>query len=154
MKKIFCVLILFMTMFIHVSAQESLDKYRIPNFNTIEEYQNLVGREFTYVPQRGTYGLSSWCDFGYEPVEVTIKSITGKTKKNKTSQKMEWVVATSTGKESRMTIFSGTPEKAIWNYRNEYKISEVPIFDMKKWKEDNSDKIGIVFTNRFGSARR
>ena len=147
MKKIFCVLILFMTMFIHVSAQESLDKYRIPNFNTIEEYQNLVGREFTYVPQRGTYGLSSWCDFGYEPVEVTIKSITGKTKKNKTSQKMEWVVATSTGKESRMTIFSGTPEKAIWNYRNEYKISEVPIFDMKKWKEDNSDKIGIVFTN-------
>ena len=52
MKKIFCVLILFMTMFIHVSAQESLDKYRIPVFNTIEEYQNLVGKQFTYVPDQ------------------------------------------------------------------------------------------------------
>ena len=104
MKKIFCVIILLMTMFIHASAQESLDKYRIPDFNTIEEYQNLVGKKFTYVPQRNEFGLASWCELGFEPVEVTIKSITGKTKKNKTSQKMEWVITTSTGKESRMTI--------------------------------------------------
>lgn len=147
MKKILFVLILLMNMFVHVAAQENLDKYRIPDFNTVEEYQNLVGKQFTYVPQRNEYGLAQWCDLGFEPVDVTIKSVSGKTKKNKTSQKMEWVITTSNGKERHMTIFSGIPLNSIWNFRNEYKISEVPIFDMKQWKDDNSDKIGITFTN-------
>lgn len=147
MKKIFCVLILFMTMFIHVSAQESLDKYRIPVFNTIEEYQNLVGKQFTYVPEEGSYGLYSWCGFGREPIEVTIKSIKGKTWKFQTFQKMEWVVTTSTGEEKQMTIYLGTPKMSVRRYKDWYKISDVRFFDMKKWKEDNYDKIGMVYTN-------
>ncbi len=146
MKRILFVLIMLVNITLQASAQD-LGKYRIPDYNTVENYQNLIGKQFTYVPQKGRYGLARWCDFGFEPLIVKIKSVEGKTKKGKSSQKMKWVIEDMDGKESSMTIYSGTPDKTIWSYKDEYKVSEIPIFDMEQWKKDNADKIGMVFSD-------
>lgn len=84
MKRILFVLIMLVNITLQASAQD-LGKYRIPDYNTVENYQNLIGKQFTYVPQKGRYGLARWCDFGFEPLIVKIKSVEGKTKKGKSS---------------------------------------------------------------------
>ncbi len=53
---IICFLLVSFSVSIFASG-ENLNKYRVPNYNSIEEYQELVGKTITYFPQEGMYGL-------------------------------------------------------------------------------------------------
>lgn len=144
------------------SAKEILQdfpNYRLPNFVTVEEMQSLLGKSFLYYPSVAKYSVSdSFLDgmFGEEPAYITFKSIDGKTKKGKDSNKMEISVSiqpiNSYGPDPaphdyNFTYYSGIYNKKYSKYKNEFTYDDLRLMDYEKWKADNSSEIGTIFTD-------
>lgn len=86
----------------------------------------------------------------------TFKSIDGRTKKGKDSNKMEICVSiqpiNSYGPdpaphEFNYTYYSGLYNKKYSKYKNEFTYNELRLMDYEKWKADNSTEIGTIFTD-------
>ncbi len=161
MKKI-TLLIIALLSFLFSSAKEVLQdysEYRLPNFVTVEEMQSLIGNTYFYYPSFARYSVSdSFLTgmFGDNPAFVTFKTIEGKTKKGKPSNKMEIVVSIQpieTYKENpsphdfRFTYYSGNYTKNYSSYNNEFTYEELRLMDFEKWKIDNSQELGACFSD-------
>lgn len=136
-----------LTLTSNVSGQD-ISKYHIPNLESVEDYQAYVGKELAYVPSSSAFGISNWENWGRDVRPIVIKSIEGKTKKGKTFQKMTWTLSSPDGlKTSVITVYSGSTNKYLSSYSKEYAIKDIPLFDLKKWKDDNKSFIGKEYTN-------
>lgn len=142
-------------MFICFSAitvkAEDLERYRIPNYVTVEEFKALVGKTFLYYPHSQAYSSSLGGLFGSELIPVTITSVDGKTKKDKPFNKMTLTFSYG-DKTKTITYYSGNYPKNAWSYKNEYDYKELTLMDYEKWQADNNE-IGKEFTNPIVKAK-
>lgn len=161
MKKLILFILVLATSMISWAKEVIQDypEYRIPNLVSVEDMQSLLGKTYFYYPSFARFSVSeSFLTgmFGDNPAFVTFKSIEGKTKKGKQSNKMEVLVSVQpieTYKENpsphdfRFTYYSGDYNKKCNSYKNEFTYNELRLMDYEKWKIDNSQEIGTCFTD-------
>lgn len=138
---------------------QDFPEYRIPNYTSVEEMQSLIGKTFFYYPSVARFSVSDHFltgMFGDKPAWITFETVEGKTKKNKTFNKMDITVKVQpieTYKDNpapsriHFTYYSGEYNKKYSSYKNEFTYNELRLMDFDKWKEANSEIIGTVFTD-------
>lgn len=152
MKK-FISLFMLLTMSLMVLAQNDIAQYSIPSLNSIDEYQQFVGKTITYYPKRewisilGRYGLSKQFDLGFELKDYIVESIVAEKKKK------DWMKTIWTLKEDKygfkrvITVFVGNYTGKVDRYRNECLLGDLQFFQYDKWKEGHKSEIGIEFSD-------
>ena len=150
MKKTILFVMLSFAFSMQMSAEEDIEKYRIPNYNSVEEYQYLVGKHVAYYPHQGKYHLlETTFDWGEKIKHFIVKSITGKTNKKRMWQETLWELQpVGTDNIIELKVFIGDYDKYISPLSNNtinMKNLYLMLFD--QWKSDNQSAIGKVFTH-------
>lgn len=132
MKRAFTLICLFVTLIMNVYAQD-IRKYRVPVYNTIEEYQqNLIGKTFFYIPPIKDGKVVDVNSMGTKSYPVTITSIRGKKKRTKADE-MRWKLTSEYSDEHELVIYIGH-EDTWWS--DEFENTDVPLYDMERYKQD------------------
>lgn len=143
---------------------ENLSKYRLKEYNTVEEFQNAyLNKIITYMPIEqpivsGSHitELEQHMGLGYDFRSFIVTSITGKTKKNRDWLDMEWTIE-EVGGNFRKTfkVHSGNYTQEIYYYNKdkEFLLRELQFYMLDEWREDHKMEIGQVFENPFVKAK-
>jgi len=143
---------------------ENLSKYRLKEYNTVEEFQNAyLNKVITYMPIEqpivsGSHitELEQHMGLGYDFRSFIVTSITGKTKKNRDWLDMEWTIE-EVGGNFRKTfkVHSGNYTQEIYYYNKdkEFLLRELQFYMLDEWREDHKMEIGQVFENPFVKAK-
>ena len=132
MKRAFTLICLFVTLIMNVYAQD-IRKYRVPVYNTIEEYQqNLIGKTFFYIPPIKDGKVVDVNSMGTKSYPVTITSIRGRKKRTKADE-MRWKLTSEYSDEHELVIYIGH-EDTWWS--DEFENTDVPLYDMERYKQD------------------
>ncbi len=143
---------------------ENLSKYRLKEYNTVEEFQNAyLNKVITYMPieqpivsDSHITELEQHMGLGYDFRSFIVTSITGKTKKNRDWLDMEWTIE-EVGGNFRKTfkVHSGNYTQEIYYYNKdkEFLLRELQFYMLDEWREDHKMEIGQVFENPFVKAK-
>lgn len=134
---------------------EDITKYRLKEYNTVEEFKEAyLNKIITYSPVEkyieflGSYSLSQQMDLDFKFRNFLVTNITGKTRKNKDTQDMEWTIKEVDGYVTRtFKVHTGNYTKKISYYKSdsEFLFKDLQFFMLDAWKEDHRSEIGKVF---------
>lgn len=139
---------------------EELDKYRVPCYNTVGDYQELVGKIFTYAPVSNNYNKKIVDYLGTFDRDFVIEKI-----KKGRKQKMKGVIRTNWTirdlKYNRLfeiVVYSGNRELlekyySDLNWDDEVRCYELPLYDFTDWEKDHANIIGEEFSNSLVKAK-
>lgn len=137
---------------------EDFSKYKLKEHNTVEEFQNAyLNKIITYLPDFSS-GISSsqQMGLGNEPINFRVISITGKTKKNRDWQDMEWTIEEVDGDlRKTFNVHSGNYTQEIYYYNKdkEFLLRELQFYLLDEWKEDHKSEIGMLFESPLVKAK-
>lgn len=126
---------------------QDLNNYRVPNYNTVEEYQSLVGQNLWYYYKND---LESGHIFGYfevKPIKILSVELVKKKKKwNKLKMVIEDVEKNETSTYSYYfgNDYLGEKLKDELPYKNRLEYEDFTFFFYDKWKEDNKEKFDLI----------
>ena len=136
---------------------EDITKYHLKEFNTVEEFKEAyLNKVITYAPVEkyisllGYSSLSQQMNLDFRFRNFLVTSITGKTKKNKDTQDMEWTIKEVDGYVTKtFKVHTGNYTKKIsyYNSDSEFLFKDLQFFALGAWKEDHKSEIGKVFEN-------
>ncbi len=163
MKKVLILLVSFICTTSVSSAVkgEDLSKYHIKEYATVEEFQEAyLNKVITYSPiEKIIWGSASLCQqmkLDFKIRDFVVTSITGKTKKNKDTQEMEWTIKEVDGYATKtFKVHSGNYTKKIKysNSDSEFLFKDLQFFMLDQWKEDHKSEIGKEFKNSLVKAK-
>lgn len=142
---------------------EDITKYHLKEFNTVEEFKEAyLNKVITYAPVEkyisllGYSSLSQQMNLDFRFRNFLVTSITGKTKKNKDTQDMEWTIKEVDGYVTKtFKVHTGNYTKKIsyYNSDSEFLFKDLQFFALGAWKEDHKSEIGKVFENPLVKAK-
>ena len=142
---------------------EDITKYHLKEFNTVEEFKEAyLNKIITYAPVEkyisllGRSSLSQQMNLDFRFRNFLVTSITGKTKKNKDTQDMEWTIKEVDGYVTKtFKVHTGNYTKKISYYSSdsEFLFKDLQFFALGAWKEDHKSEIGKVFENPMVKAK-
>lgn len=142
---------------------EDITKYHLKEFNTVEEFKEAyLNKIITYAPVEkyisllGRSSLSQQMNLDFKFRNFLVTSITGKTKKNKDTQDMEWTIKEVDGYVTKtFKVHTGNYTKKISYYSSdrEFLFKDLQFFALGAWKEDHKSEIGKVFENPMVKAK-
>lgn len=137
MKRFLTLICTIIILVVNTSAQD-FSKYRVPVYNSIEEYQqNLIGRTFTYIPPVKDGKIVDVNSMGTKSYPVTITSIRGRKKKTKADE-MRWKLTSEYSDRHELVIYIGH-EDTWWS--DEFENTDVPLYDMESYKRDFENNV-------------
>ena len=147
MKKSIYFLLCLLGLTLNVHSQD-LDAYKIPRFNTIEQYQKFVGKTITYYPHfRAPWSNKKANNLGYDLRDFLVIAVNGKTK-NKSYQKTEWVLKDiQTGITETLTVYIGYSFPSLGEDNHVIDFQNFQFIQYDKWKEDQKNKIGTIYSD-------
>lgn len=159
MKRLFVSFALLISIFSisYAATGENLTMYQIKEYATVEEFKEAyLNKTITYAPVEkyiqllGRYSLSQQMDLGFKFRDFVVTNITGKTKKGKDTQDMEWTIKEVNGISTRtFKVHTGNYKKEISYYSSdtEFLFKDLQFFMLDVWKEDHKSEIGKQFEN-------
>ena len=93
-----------------VSAQADIEKFLIPSYNSIEEYQQLVGKTITYYPKMkyisllGRSSLSQQFNLDFKLRDFVVESISAEKKKKDWIKTLWSLKEVGTGINRKITV--------------------------------------------------
>ena len=142
---------------------EDITKYHLKEFNTVEEFKEAyLNKVITYAPVEkyisllGYSSLSQQMNLDFRFRNFLVTSITGKTKKNKDTQDMEWTIKEVDGYVTKtFKVHTGNYTKKIsyYNSDSEFLFKDLQFCALGAWKEDHKSEIGKVFDNPLVKAK-
>ncbi len=141
---------------------EDITKYHLKEFNTVEEFKEAyLNKIITYAPVEkyisllGRSSLSQQMNLDFKFRNFLVTSITGKTKKKKDTQDMEWTIKEVDGYVTKtFKVHTGNYTKKIYySSDREFLFKDLQFFALGAWKEDHKSEIGKVFENPMVKAK-
>ena len=129
MKRLFVSFALLISVFSisYAATGENLSMYQIKEYATVEEFKDAyLNKVITYAPVEKYIellrknSLSQQMDLGFRFRDFVVTNITGKTKKGKDTQDMEWTIKEVNGPSTRtFKVHSGNYKKEISYYSSD-----------------------------------
>ena len=132
---------------------DDMISYRIPAYDTVEEYEYLVGRKVTFLPISNDHNYKFVSKFFRIREFEVLKIKKGIAQSNRNVKRMNWKIRDVQTKEKfDIAIYIGDhnaleKEYASLMWGDEVRIMDIPFYDMDKWREDCSKLIGMTFTH-------
>lgn len=129
-----------------------LDKYRVPNYNTVEEYQSLVGQNLWYY-YRDDLNKHFLGTFKVKPIKIlSVDFVKSKGKKDKKWSKLKLEIEDiENGKKAIYSYYFGDRTSYLGellddelDYGNRLEYEDFTFFFYDKWKEANKDKFDLI----------
>lgn len=149
---ILTILFILSTTHIYSLSFYELNKYRVPSYDTVEEYQNLIGKTYTFIPVFNSHNYRMVKKFSFRRI-FKIDNI----KKSRTHDegvvKTSWTISDiSNGEKFKIIVYIGNRSELEKNYANipwddEVRNYEIPLYDLDKWKQDHASLIGSSYTH-------
>lgn len=132
-----------------VSAQADIEKFVIPSYNSIEEYQQLVGKTITYYPKMkyisllGRSSLSQQFNLDFKLRDFVVESISAEKKKKDWIKTLWSLKEVGTGINRKITVYIGNYTGKIDSYyRDECLLKDFQFFLYDQWKVAHQSEIG------------
>ena len=147
-KKLIClVYILSCLQCFAVLSSTDIEQYRIP-YNSLEEFQTLVGKTITYIPMFNTRNSNMKYVFGLNPMSFTVVNVK-KVWSTKKKGRADWIIKDNeTDKEYSLVVYYGEREALLEKDDIGDSYEEVRSFDIPFYMMIDSLKskyIGQVF---------
>ncbi|MBP5680111.1 MAG: hypothetical protein J6X31_03605, partial [Bacteroidales bacterium] len=129
-------------------AQADIEKFAIPSYNSIEEYQQLVGKTITYYPKKtyfslfGTYSLCQQFYLDFKLRDFAVESISIEKKKKNWSKTIWSLKEKGTDVTRKINVYIGDYTGTI-NDNNECLLKDFQFFLYDKWKAAHQSEIGM-----------
>lgn len=147
MNKLVCLLLCLLGLLVNAKSQK-LEPYRLPEFNTVEQYQQFVGKTITYYPIFRHYGYNEKANnLGYDIRDFLVVSVSGKTR-NRPYQKTEWTLKdVKTDKIETLTVYIGKSIPSLEDDKYVISFKDFQFIQYEKWKEEQRNKIGTIYSD-------
>lgn len=147
MKKLICFLLCLSGLILNVYSQD-LKAYKLPQFSTIEQYQQFVGKTITYYPIfHASWSNKKANNLGFALRDFLVIAINGKTK-NKPYQKMEWVLQdVQTGIIETLTVYIGHSFPSLGEDKKVIDFQNFQFIQYDQWKKTKKSKIGTIYSD-------
>ena len=132
---------------------DNMSTYRIPSYETVEEYEYLVGQTVTFIPLANFYNVKMVNKFFYIRDFEILKIKKGRSQRNKNVKRMNWKIRDiRTNEKFDIAIYIGDhnalkKDYADLGWDDEVRIMDIPFYDMDKWQKDCSKLLGTTFTH-------
>lgn len=140
----------------HAVTGESISKYHLKEYNTVEEFQEAyLNKVISYAPI-GSAGYRQQMNLNFSIRNFIVTSITGKTKKGKDTQDMEWTIKEVDDIVTRtFIVHSGNYNKKIReiNENREFLFRDLQFYNFDEWKEEHKSEIGKQFEDPMVKAK-
>lgn len=129
-----------------------LNKYRVPNYNTVEEYQALVGQNLWYYYKEGL-NRHLFGTFKVKPVKIlSVDFVKKKGKKDKIWHKLKMEIEDVENKKTDIysyyfgnrTEYLGELLDDEVDYGNRLEYEDFTFFFYDQWKDANKDKFDLI----------
>lgn len=130
-----------------------LNQYRVPNYNTVDEYQALVGKNLWYYYKKNSHGKNPFGLLEVKPVKIlSVDFVKSKGKKDKKWSKLKLKIEdVEKGKTATYSYYFGNRTSYLGellddelDYGNRLEYEDLTFFFYDKWKEANKDKFDLI----------